>query len=268
VSGNIKVEANGTALRFIRVSDGRVLLSQTSIGFGPPIDVDHEFGQVSVSLDVASYDLYGLGMQRQTCYPAGGRQTPPLGKVFAPGKVLSFELAAGEGGAANTLPWVTGTTPGKAAEFGFWLNNPSMGNVSFDATVSGKRSMVWNLAAAAHLDYIITAPSAAAIAAGTQSFALLESFTSWVGRSPGLPDYALGYWHSKNRYASQADLLKAAHGFANRSIPVDIITVDWYALSAPQACCCSLQLAPPPPSLLLLPPACCCPTSLFVHYLP
>ena len=52
-------------------------------------------------------------------------------------------------------------------------------------------------------------------------------FTSWVGRSPGLPEWALGYWHCKNRYASQKDLLAAAHGFANRSIPVDIIIVDW-----------------------------------------
>ena len=29
------------------------------------------------------------------------------------------------------------------------------------------------------------------------------------------------------RYASQKDLLAAAHGFANRSIPVDVIVIDW-----------------------------------------
>ena len=33
--------------------------------------------------------------------------------------------------------------------------------------------------------------------------------------------------HSKNRYASQAELLSAARGFHNRSVPVDIIVVDW-----------------------------------------
>ena len=77
------------------------------------------------------------------------------------------------------------------------------------------------------LDYLVTTPSAASLAAGTGAFSLIESFTDWVGRSPGLPEWALGYWHCKNRYASQAELLAAAHGFANRSIPVDVIIIDW-----------------------------------------
>ena len=59
---------------------------------------------------------------------------------------------------------------------------------------------------------------------------LLLHVLTLSAQSPGLPDYALGYWHSKNRYASQADLLAAAHGFANRSIPVDVIVIDWYVL--------------------------------------
>ena len=49
---------------------------------------------------------YGLGMQRETCYPSGGRQTPALGLVLVPAvpnQTVSFNLAAGEGGAANTL---------------------------------------------------------------------------------------------------------------------------------------------------------------------
>lgn len=61
---------------------------------------------------------------------------------------------------------------------------------------------------------------------------LLLHVLTLSAQSPGLPDYALGYWHSKNRYASQADLLAAAHGFANRSIPVDVIVIDWYVLLA------------------------------------
>lgn len=101
-----------------------------------------------------------------------------------------------------------------------------LGNATFNATAAA-RSMTWRLHAAAHLDYIVVAPSTTAIAAKSASFDLLKKFTSWVGRSPGLPDYALGYWHSKNRYASQKDLLAAAHGFANRSIPVDVIVIDW-----------------------------------------
>lgn len=38
-------------------------------------------------------------------------------------------LARGEGGAANTLPWLVGATVKKGAEFGFWLNVPVRGTV-------------------------------------------------------------------------------------------------------------------------------------------
>ena len=48
-----------------------------------------------------------------------------------------------------------------------------------------------------------------------------------TGHSPVLPEWAAGYWHSKNRYASQADLLAAAKEFHDRKIPVDIIVIDW-----------------------------------------
>lgn len=46
----------------------------------------------------------------------------------------------------------------------------------------------------------------------TAFFDILENFLSWVGTSPALPDWTLGYWHSKNRYASQDALLEAARG--------------------------------------------------------
>ena len=125
-NGNLRMEPvpNG-GRRFVRVSDGAVLLTERAVGFGPPLPA-FALGSVSASFDVAGQQLYGLGMQRQTCYESGGRQTPVLGAVFSPGEALSFDLAAGEGGAANTLPWLTSGPDAAASQssFGFWLNNP------------------------------------------------------------------------------------------------------------------------------------------------
>jgi alpha-D-xyloside xylohydrolase len=218
-NGNLKVETIDGQRVFSRVSDGKLLVTESSVVFGAPM-ASHALPQLNVSWSVGSAELYGLGQHRQACYESGGFQTPPLLRTFTPGDTVQVDLARGEGGASNTLPWLTG-----GAEFGFWLNNPAMGHVVFDATDDANRTMAWQLGAAVQLDYLITTPSAEALASGTGAFSLIEDFTAWVGRSPGLPEWALGYWHCKNRYASQAELLAAAHGFANRSIPVDVIII-------------------------------------------
>ena len=55
---------------------------------------------------------------------------------------------------------------------------------------------------------------------------VVEKYVDAVGHARKLP-YP-GYWHSRNRYASQDELLEVARGFHNRSIPVDVIVIDWY----------------------------------------
>ncbi len=224
-NGNLKVETIDGQRVFSRVSDGKLLVTESSVVFGAPM-ASHFLPQLNATFTVGSAELYGLGQHRQACYESGGFQTPPLLRTFTLDDTVQVDLARGEGGASNTLPWLTAAShSGGGAEFGFWLNNPAMGHVVFDATDDANRTMAWQLGAAVQLDYLITTPSAQSLASGTGAFSLIEDFTAWVGRSPGLPEWALGYWHCKNRYASQAELLAAAHGFANRSIPVDIIII-------------------------------------------
>jgi alpha-D-xyloside xylohydrolase len=226
-NGNLRVETIDGQRQFTRVSDGLLLLVEQGPEFGLPLPA-HHYPQLNTSFSVGAAELYGLGQHRQACYDSGGSQTPPMLHAFAAGSVVHIDLARGEGGAANALPWLMGATHAAGgALFGFWLNNPAMGSVDFDARDNANRTMHWQLAAAQQLDYIVATAPAAAVSDGSAAFSLLERFTSWVGRSPGLPEWALGYWQCKNRYASQKDLLAAAHGFANRSIPVDIIIVDW-----------------------------------------
>ena len=105
---------------------------------------------------------------------------------------------AGEGGAANTLPWLLGATIGTGGDWGMWLNMPGTGNVTLNATDDDNRTVTWVINSAAQLDYLVVTHPANADTTET-TFSLLDRFTEWVGRSPGLPRWATGFWQSKNR---------------------------------------------------------------------
>jgi alpha-D-xyloside xylohydrolase len=56
---------------------------------------------------------------------------------------------------------------------------------------------------------------------------IVRSFRSLTGGAPLLPKWTYGFWHSKEHYANQSELLDAAEGFRSRGIPVDGIVQDW-----------------------------------------
>ena len=107
MNGNLQVETlPGGRRRFTRVSDGLHLLTESSLAFWAPL-LSHSLHQLNATFEVGSAELYGLGQHRQACYPTGGAQTPPLLRTFTPGSLVHLDLARGEGGAANTLPWLS-----------------------------------------------------------------------------------------------------------------------------------------------------------------
>ena len=55
----------------------------------------------------------------------------------------------------------------------------------------------------------------------------MKTYRELCGKTPMLPKYAFGYWHCRERYVSQDDLLSNLREFRNRKIPVDIIVQDW-----------------------------------------
>ena len=48
-----------------------------------------------------------------------------------------------------------------------------------------------------------------------------------TGRTPMLPKWAFGYIQSKERYASQAELLEVVQEYRQRQLPLDCIVLDW-----------------------------------------
>jgi alpha-D-xyloside xylohydrolase len=57
---------------------------------------------------------------------------------------------------------------------------------------------------------------------------LYEGYRLLTGSVPMLPKSAYGYIQSKQRYASQKELLDAANGYRQRHLPADVMVVDWF----------------------------------------
>ena len=71
---------------------------------------------------------------------------------------------------------------------------------------------------AKELDYVVITGDAAKI---------MKTYRELCGKTPMLPKYAFGYWHCRERFTSQNDLLANLREFRARKIPVDIIVQDW-----------------------------------------
>jgi alpha-D-xyloside xylohydrolase len=57
---------------------------------------------------------------------------------------------------------------------------------------------------------------------------IMASYRNLTGQAPLFGKWAYGFWQSKNRYASQAELLGIAHKYRALRIPVDNIVQDWF----------------------------------------
>jgi alpha-D-xyloside xylohydrolase len=60
---------------------------------------------------------------------------------------------------------------------------------------------------------------------------IVDELRELTGRAPMLPRWAFGYIQSKERYASQAELLDVARGYRARQLPLDCVVLDWKSWS-------------------------------------
>ena len=99
--------------------------------------------------------------------------------------------------------------------YGFLMNNPAIGEVSF-----GTNYTEWNFESTKQIDYWITA--------GDTPAQIEEQYSAVTGRTPMMPEYAMGFWQCKLRYQTQEELLAVARGYYERGIPCDIIVADFF----------------------------------------
>ena len=63
---------------------------------------------------------------------------------------------------------------------------------------------------------------------GPEMDRIIHEYRSMTGHAPLFPEWAYGLFQSKDRYASQAEILEIANQYRARHIPMDAIVQDWF----------------------------------------
>lgn len=223
VNGNMHV-AYDPATGFVtatRVSDGALLLRQTGLQFAASTMPKVRAGSMAAAATFAlqaGERLYGFGQHRIN--PAAGGDATlnmvPYAQSFADSQDYGVSR-----GRDVSIPMYTSSTG-----LLFVWNSPSLGAVNVTTAEGG--SVRWDSVATLNVDFLLaTTPADAQPAASPFSY-LLQRYADAVGHAPALPSFMTGFVQSKNRYRTQEQLLSVARGYANRSLPVSVIVLDYF----------------------------------------
>jgi alpha-D-xyloside xylohydrolase len=56
---------------------------------------------------------------------------------------------------------------------------------------------------------------------------VISGYRTLTGKAPIMPEWAFGFWQSRERYRSQKELLDVVREYRKRNIPLDNIVLDW-----------------------------------------
>ncbi|WP_282456259.1 TIM-barrel domain-containing protein [Chitinophaga sedimenti] len=62
---------------------------------------------------------------------------------------------------------------------------------------------------------------------GKQLDEVISGYRTLTGKASLLPQWALGFWQSRERYKTQAEILQTVKTFRDKKIPLDNIVLDW-----------------------------------------
>ncbi len=232
---SLSVVASPESVRLTRQENGQTFTLATP---RVKVRIDKQTGAVSF-LDAANHVLF-----REV---ADGRK-------FQPGTIAgdsvtsctqSFEMASDEGiyglgqhqrGAWNYSSGGTGSVrlaqanmevgvPVITSSKGYMLlwDNPAVTTISSNAsgdTNSSQKVLRWSSEAGKAIDYYFC------YGGGTID-AAMKAYRHLTGEAPLMPEWELGFWQCKERYATQEELLGVATRLRELKVPVDGIIQDW-----------------------------------------
>ena len=112
-------------------------------------------------------------------------------------------------------------------------------DVAIPLLVSSKGyGILWNTASFSYVDnrFPLDLKFSSAAADGVDYYVLygpemdriIHAYRSMTGHAPLFPQWAYGLFQSKDRYASQAEMIEIANQYRTRHIPLDAIVQDWF----------------------------------------
>jgi alpha-D-xyloside xylohydrolase len=212
--GNLRVVAGASGeLSFYRASDGATVLAMAAPASLWPLGKTDAKGNALYAGEVHFLRAAPLG---EGVYGLGEHKTGRLS--YGDGWAWQFEDSQRRATFADnsdiSLPLYTSSTG-----YTFLWNLPSYGRFELNAT-----HVSWSSNATPALDFWV---SVAAPDQATPYPSLSGQLVAAIGRPSDLPDFATGFWQCKLRYRSQAELLAAAQGYINRSLPISVIVIDF-----------------------------------------
>ncbi len=199
-NGSILAHVNASGvLSFVNVNTGTVLLKEQPIhAISIPArhykDVRGDHFHIDVCFEAYEDEhIYGLGQHQH-------------GRLDQKGCVIELIQRNTE----VNIPFLL-----SSRGYGFLWNNPAVGRVEL-----GYNATRWVAEASPQIDYWITT--------GEDPAEILSHYADVTGHAPMLPGWAAGFWQSKLRYASQAELISVAEEYQRRKLPLSVIVIDFF----------------------------------------
>ena len=186
-------------ISFINMKDGKELLKEKPIHFiSIPARAykDLQGNLFHIDCCFEAYDnehIYGLGQHQH-------------GRLDQKGCVIELIQRNTE----VSIPFLL-----SSRGYGFLWNNPAIGRVEL-----GYNATRWVAESAPQIDYWITT--------GKDPAEILSIYADVTGHAPVFPDWASGFWQSKLRYASQAEVEAVATEYHQRNLPLSVIVIDFF----------------------------------------
>jgi alpha-D-xyloside xylohydrolase len=200
VNGRLRVDLSADGLlRFTRADTGEELLAEERAHFwwpGSRLFVGNGNGYHRIEQRFRAYDgerVFGLGQHAN-------------GLLDQKGSVVDLLQRNAE----VTIPFLF-----SSRGYGMLWNSPAIGRV--ELAVNGTR---WVADSARQIDYWVTT--------GRDPAAILHHYADATGHVPMLPEWAAGFWQSKLRYRTQAELLAVAREHRRRGLPLSVIVCDFF----------------------------------------
>ena len=230
---SLSVVATPAKVRFTRQENDQAF---TLVAPRMKVKIDKQTGAVSL-LDPADHVLLQESAQGRRIAPATQRG------ITGNSSAMTFDLSAGEGiyglGQHQQGAWNYAVGSGSVqlaqanmnvgvpvitSSKGYMLlwDDPAVTTISSTTAgdSSGQKVLRWSSEWGKAIDYYFCYDDGTIDAA-------MKAYRHLTGEAPLMPEWELGFWQCKERYASQEELLGVAKRYRDMKVPVDGIIQDW-----------------------------------------